>query len=141
MRADRFILILAIAFVLCAGSFNAFGTFATKFTSSANRCVVEQSRVMFVWMFFLAYQGVGHEIFQAQKLVGFLFIVIGVLFFNKILTLEGFQFAPQRFENSKESASNKMRAFNGSATTHNSPPLPRESDEESKSLIREDERE
>ena len=135
MRADKFILFLAIAFVLCAGSFNAFGTFATKFTSSANRCVVEQSRVMFVWMFFLAYQGVGHETFQAQKLVGFIFIVIGVLFFNKILTLDGLQSLK------KETATNKMMALNGSSSTHSSPPLPRESDEESKSLIKEDERE
>ena len=89
MRENKFIIILALLFILCAGSFNAFGSFATKFTSATNRTVVEQSRVMFVWSFFLAYQGVGHETFQAQKLVGFSFIVLGVLFFNKILSFDG----------------------------------------------------
>ena len=55
MSADKFILFLSIMFILCAGTFNACGSFAIKLTSAANRTVVEQSRVMFVWMFFLAY--------------------------------------------------------------------------------------
>ena len=37
----------------------------------------------------MAYQGSGHEEFQVEKLGGFVFVIIGVLFFEKILIFEG----------------------------------------------------
>ena len=40
-----------------------FGSLTIKHTSAATRTVVEQSKVFFVWMFFMAYQGSGHEEF------------------------------------------------------------------------------
>ena len=73
---------LAAFFALCSSAFNGFGITLTKLTSAANRSVVEQSRVVIIWVFFLNYTGVGHENFSYVKLLGFLMIVVGVVFFN-----------------------------------------------------------
>lgn len=40
-------------------------------------------------MFFMAYQGPGHESFSLIKLGGFIFVIIGVLFFEEILAIDG----------------------------------------------------
>ena len=45
-------------------------------------------RVVIIWVFFLTYAGVGHETFSYGKLGGFVMIVLGVLFFNKILNFD-----------------------------------------------------
>ena len=45
-------------------------------------------RVVIIWVFFLTYAGVGHETFSYGKLGGFVLIVLGVLFFNKILNFD-----------------------------------------------------
>ena len=74
---------------MVAAGFNGFGVTLTKLTSAANRSVVEQSRVVIIWIFFLIYTGVGHETFSFIKLLGFLMIVLGVVFFNQILGFVG----------------------------------------------------
>lgn len=89
MSYNHTLIALSVSFVFLASCFNAFGATATKITSAANRSVIEQSRVIVVWSFFLSYQGVGHEEFQPTKVIGFLFIVLGVLFFNNIIALDG----------------------------------------------------
>ena len=81
MSQNKALIYMAIGFIICSAAFNAFGSYTTKFTSAASRTVVEQSRVIFVWTFFLAYQGVGNEKFSSYKLIGFSLIVFGVLFF------------------------------------------------------------
>ena len=40
-------------------------------------------------MFFMAYQGAGHENFHIEKLAGFVLVILGVLFFEEILAFEG----------------------------------------------------
>lgn len=47
-------------------------------------------RVIVIWVFFLLKPGVGHEEFSGIKLFGFVLILIGVLFFNKIFVFDGF---------------------------------------------------
>ena len=39
-------------------------------------------------MFFMAYPGPGHEEFQIEKLVGFVLVILGVLFFEQILAFD-----------------------------------------------------
>ena len=97
---SKTILQLSICFVLCAAAFNGFGTFATKLTSASNRAVVEQSRVIVVWVFFLLFTGVGHEQFSLTKVAGFQLILLGVIFFNKILVIDGcsIRFMPKEEE-------------------------------------------
>lgn len=82
MSQNKSLICYAVAFIIAAGCFNAFGSYATKLTSAANKTVVEQSRIILVWAFFLGYSGEGHEHFSYIKLTGFLLIVLGVLFFN-----------------------------------------------------------
>ena len=55
MQHNKALIYMAIGFIIVSAAFNAFGSYTTKFTSAASRTVVEQSRVIFVWTFFLAY--------------------------------------------------------------------------------------
>ena len=63
MSGNHLLVVLALGFIGAAALFNGFGATTTKLTSSANRVVVEQSRVVVIWIFFLLYPGEGHESF------------------------------------------------------------------------------
>ena len=63
MNGNHLLVVLALGFIAAAALFNGFGATTTKLTSSANRVVVEQSRVVVIWIFFLLYPGEGHESF------------------------------------------------------------------------------
>jgi len=65
--------------------FNGFGTCLTKFSSAITRTLTEQIRVILIWAFFLTYPGYGHQEFQKYELIGFILIILGVLFFNRAL--------------------------------------------------------
>jgi len=82
-----FLLIFTLASAFAGGCVDV----VTKHTSAATRTLVEQSKVFFVWMFFMGYQGPGHETFSIQKLGGFVFVIVGVLFFEEILAFEGYR--------------------------------------------------
>ena len=75
-------------FLLASALFNGFAVNVTKFASATNRVVMDQTRVVLIWAFFLVYQGTGHETFSWGKLGGFLMIVFGVVMFNKIINLD-----------------------------------------------------
>ena len=70
---------------MASALFNGFAVNVTKFASATNRVVMDQTRVVLIWAFFLLYPGVGHETFSWGKVGGFLPIVFGVLLFNKII--------------------------------------------------------
>ena len=91
------LLILAIGFITATAFFESLGGFAIKYTSAANKAVCEQGQTLFVWIFFLLYVGPGQEEFTMMKLAGFFLILIGVLFFNDILTFDGWsiRFLPE----------------------------------------------
>ena len=76
-------------FGLSCAAFNGFGTYVTKYCSAMNRTVVEQMRVIVIWLFFMLKPGLAHETFSFTKLLGFIFIVTGVMFFNKVLVVDG----------------------------------------------------
>ena len=78
---------LCIAFGLSYGAYKGFGVELIRISSATNRVVLEQCRVVVVWVFFLLYPGDGHEEFSVGKLLGFFLIVLGVLIFNKIIGL------------------------------------------------------
>ena len=77
-----------MGFFIASGMGNGFSTYVTKVTSATNSIVFDQSRIIFVWVFFLTYGGVGHETFSLEKLFGFTMICLGVLVFNQIINLE-----------------------------------------------------
>jgi len=89
MQANQTIIALAAWYVLLTSAYNGFSITALKLTSAANRCVVGQSKVGIIWLFFLTYTGVGHETFVFGKLVGILLVVLGVVFFNQIFAFHG----------------------------------------------------
>ena len=80
-------MLYCLGFLIACALFNGFAVNVTKYASATNRVVVDQARVVVIWVFFLMYAGVGHEVFSYGKLGGFLMIVIGVLFFNKIVSM------------------------------------------------------
>lgn len=67
--------------------FNAFGVSVTKYASSASRSVIDTSRTVLIWFFFLFYTGAGHEKFQWLQLAGFVILVFGALIYNEILVI------------------------------------------------------
>ena len=79
------IIVFCLCFLMASALFNGFAVNVTKFASATNRVVMDQTRVVLIWAFFLLYPGVGHETFSWGKVGGFLLIVFGVLLFNKII--------------------------------------------------------
>jgi len=79
-----------VCFIFACTIFNGCGVSVTKFSTATNRTIVEQMRVIVIWVFFLLKPGFGHEVFSSTKLFGFVLILIGVLFFNKIFVFDGF---------------------------------------------------
>ena len=45
--------------------------------------------IILVWCFFLIWGGYGSEDFEALKLLGFVMIVMGILMFNDVFSLDG----------------------------------------------------
>ena len=91
LNNHRHMYFFLIMFMISGASQSGFGSFLIKHTSAASRTVAEQLKVFFVWMFFMAYTGPGHEEFQIEKLVGFVLVILGVLFFEEILAFEGYR--------------------------------------------------
>ena len=81
------LLIFVILNILFVGCMNGFGMVVTKYASAANRVTLQQVKNVLVWIFFLIYQGGGHENFKWLQLAGFVVLVIGVVLYNEILEL------------------------------------------------------
>jgi drug/metabolite transporter (DMT)-like permease len=77
-------LILNIIFV---AGMNGLGMVVTKYASAANRVVLQQSKVVIVWVFFLFYQGGGHENFKWLQFAGFIVLLLGVLLYNEVFEI------------------------------------------------------
>jgi len=88
--AQPMLIAYGICFIFACSVFNGCGASVTKYSTATTRTIVEQMRVIIIWMFFLLKPGVGHEEFSGTKLFGFFLILLGVLFFNKIFVFEGF---------------------------------------------------
>jgi len=80
-------LILQIVGVLCMIAYNGFGITITKHMSATSRTTLKQTKIVIVWIFFLAYQGDGHESFKPLQLVGFLILVAGIILYNEIIVI------------------------------------------------------
>ena len=81
------LIIYIVLTVFCIAGLNGFGMAVTKYASSANRVTIQQTKTVLVWLFFLIYQGEGHENFKILQLVGFVLIVIGVILYNEIVEI------------------------------------------------------
>ena len=97
----------AFGFLAFCTMFNGCGVSITKYSTATNRAIIEQSRVLVIWLFFLMKPGFGHEVFSNQKLLGFILIVLGVLFFNKIFVFDGLSIKYQGGEKPKANISLK----------------------------------
>ena len=87
--------------------YNGFGISITKWASSAQRSTMNSCKTAFVWIFFLLYQGPGHENFMWMQLVGFWVLVIGTLIFNEILIIPfcGFnKYTQQKLKENRENS-------------------------------------
>jgi drug/metabolite transporter (DMT)-like permease len=81
------LLFLVIGGILSIAFYNFFGISLTKYVSASSRAVVDGSRTILIWAFFLA---IGFEVWTVYSLIqlgGFVFIVLGVLIYNEILVL------------------------------------------------------
>ena len=66
---------------------NGLGMIITKYASAATRVILQQTKTVLVWAFFLIYKGSGHENFKVLQLIGFIILVIGVILYNEIVVL------------------------------------------------------
>ena len=75
------IVLHCLGFLLTSALFAGLAVTVTKMASAANRLVVDQSRIVVIWIFFLLYAGSGHETFSMAKMLGCLVILSGILLF------------------------------------------------------------
>ena len=68
--------------------FSANAISLTKYASGTTCLVIEQMLIILVWCFFLIWGGYGSEDFEALKLLGFVMIVMGILMFNDVFSLD-----------------------------------------------------
>lgn len=81
------LIIYLVLNIIMVGGMNGLGMAVTKYASAANRVTLQQSKTVMVWVFFLIYQGGGHEKFYWLQLGGFLVMLIGVILYNEIIEL------------------------------------------------------
>lgn len=74
--------------------------------SATSRTTLKQTKILLVWVFFLAYQGKGHESFKILQLVGFVILVFGILLYNEIIVLPFLGFDKNITLNAKSVPSN-----------------------------------
>jgi len=89
---NPFTLIMLICSVIFIAAYNGFGVTITKHMSATSRTTLKQTRIVLVWLFFLCYQGKGHETFKPLQLVGFIILVTGIMLYNEILIIPFFGF-------------------------------------------------
>ena len=87
------LVIFVIFNILFVGLMNGLGMVVTKYASAANRVTLQQTKNVLVWIFFLIYQGGGHESFKWLQLVGFVILVCGVILYNEIIEVPIFGFS------------------------------------------------
>jgi len=84
----------------------------TKYSSATTRLILQQVRIVLVWVFFLIYPGGGHESFKPLQLGGFLVILLGVIIYNEILVIPLWGFD----KHTKRAIANKQRVFKSAAS-------------------------
>jgi drug/metabolite transporter (DMT)-like permease len=87
MGSNPWILVFGIGVVFSIAFFNGFGVAVTKYASAAQRSTIDTSRTLIIWFIFLFKPGEGKERFIWLELVGFVFLIIGTLVFNEIVTI------------------------------------------------------
>jgi hypothetical protein len=84
--------ITTIFYIFSVACFNCLGVSITKYASAAQRSTIDSSRTAIIWIFFISYQGPGHEDFIWLELIGFLFLIFGTFVYNEIIVLPFFDF-------------------------------------------------
>ncbi|MBP3800462.1 MAG: hypothetical protein J6I85_00265 [Clostridia bacterium] len=89
MWDNKNLLIVYIFYVVSIALYNIVGINLTKLVSSTARAVVDTVRTVFIWLFFLFITPVEgtEEHFHWLQFIGFIFLVLGTLVYNEIITL------------------------------------------------------
>jgi drug/metabolite transporter (DMT)-like permease len=85
--ANLGLLFLIIGGIFSIAFFNFFGISLTKYVSASSRAVVDNSRTILIWMFFLAIGFEKWTVFSFLQLSGFVLTVFGALMYNEIVVL------------------------------------------------------
>lgn len=89
MWDNKSLLLLYIFYVVSMSLYNIVGINLTKLVSSLARVIVDEVRVVFIWSFFLFFSPVKgtEESFHFYQFIGYIFLVLGTLIYNEILTI------------------------------------------------------
>jgi hypothetical protein len=90
---NYWLIIFMIGLLITHAMYNGFGVSVTKYASSAQRSTLNSCKTVVVWVFFLLFQGPGHEKFLWLQLVGFMLVIFGSLVFNEIIVFPFFGFS------------------------------------------------
>ena len=89
MWDNKNLLIVYIFYIVSIALYNIVGINLTKLVSSTARAVVDTVRTVFIWLFFLFFTPVEgtEEHFHVLQLIGFIFVVLGTLVYNEIISI------------------------------------------------------
>ena len=96
MWKKKSILFLSILYIISIALYNIVGINLTKLDSSTTRVVVDNARIIFIWLFFFFYQDSSDENNHDDKLqetflwtqfIGLLFLFFGASVYNEIIVL------------------------------------------------------
>eukprot|EP00343_Euplotes_focardii_P008851 CAMPEP_0205825412 /NCGR_PEP_ID=MMETSP0206-20130828/25083_1 /ASSEMBLY_ACC=CAM_ASM_000279 /TAXON_ID=36767 /ORGANISM="Euplotes focardii, Strain TN1" /LENGTH=400 /DNA_ID=CAMNT_0053124439 /DNA_START=73 /DNA_END=1275 /DNA_ORIENTATION=- len=73
--------------IIFVAGMNGLGMIVTKYASAATRVILQQSKTVLVWGFFLIYPHGGHETFKYLQLTGFIVLLIGVILYNEFVVI------------------------------------------------------
>lgn len=59
------------AYTLSMFGFLCTGIYIVKISSATQRASIDAARTVLIWIFFMLYQGKGHETFDYVQLIGF----------------------------------------------------------------------
>ena len=84
------------------GTHNLAGVSVTKYASSSQRCTIDTSRTLVIWVISLA---LGWESFIQGQLYGFIILVAGTLIYNELVIIPNEWFSRNTKEMQKKNAS------------------------------------
>lgn len=86
------LLLLVIGGIFSIALFNFFGISVTKYASASSRAIVDCTRTILIWFFFLVVPTKFQETFSWIQFTGFIITTFGALVYNEIIVIPFFGF-------------------------------------------------
>eukprot|EP00347_Sterkiella_histriomuscorum_P020802 403336406 len=89
LKENQNLLLFCFLYIFSIAIYNGLGITITKYASCVHQAVIDQSRVVTVWAFFIFIpSGVAQEEFRFWQFIGFCIIVSGNIIYNEIVSFK-----------------------------------------------------